>query len=238
MTTSQFKLTARDKAKLAGVHPDLLRVVERAASIGSVPFVVLEGTRSVKRQRELVAKGMSKTMNSRHLTGHAVDIAPLHNGKVSWSWAHYYPLAKLMKTAAKLEGVTVEWGGDWRRFKDGPHWQLPWKLYPKAKARGLIDTASDAFSEEVDEDIRYEGLTDRQAAARATGIAASGAGTGVVIGTEPLMNAIYSITDQQMELTSGDWVRITIAVTLIALTIWGAYTVAKGDADRSEPEDA
>jgi peptidoglycan L-alanyl-D-glutamate endopeptidase CwlK len=73
----------------------------------------------------------SQTLNSRHLTGHAVDVAPVYNGKISWDWPLYYVLADCIKTAAKLVDVPIEWGGDWKRAKDGPHWQLPWKEYPK-----------------------------------------------------------------------------------------------------------
>ena len=59
-----------------------------------------------------------------------MDIAPLIDGKVSWHWPHYYTLAEAVKQAAKDVGVAVEWGGDWKSFKDGPHWQLPWAKYP------------------------------------------------------------------------------------------------------------
>ena len=125
----------RGAEKLEGVHPDLVRVIKRAAALTDQPFQVLEGLRSRERQKQLVARGASKTMNSRHIKaangyGHAVDIAPLDNGKVSWNWNLYYPLADAVKQAAKDEGVNVEWGGDWKSFKDGPHWQLPWKTYP------------------------------------------------------------------------------------------------------------
>ena len=127
-----FVLSDRDEARLAGVHPDLVRVVRRAVEVAPLAFAVLEGVRSIERQRALVARGASKTMNSRHLTGHAVDLAPLGpDGKVSWDWPLYHRLAPAMKEAAKAEGVPIEWGGDWTRFKDGPHWQLPWSLYPK-----------------------------------------------------------------------------------------------------------
>jgi peptidoglycan L-alanyl-D-glutamate endopeptidase CwlK len=70
-------------------------------------------------------------MRSRHLTGHAVDIAPWVDGTVSWAWPLYYKLAPAVKQASKECDVPVEWGGDWRSFKDGPHWQLLWKTYPK-----------------------------------------------------------------------------------------------------------
>jgi len=121
-------LTARDRSRLSGVHPDLVRVVERARA--SASFIVVEGLRSRERQVELVQKGASKTMNSRHLTGHAVDLAPTINGEVRWDWPLFYPLAEAVKAAAKAEGVNVEWGGDWTSFKDGPHWQLRWSEYP------------------------------------------------------------------------------------------------------------
>lgn len=105
--------------------------MDRAIQITPIDFTVLEGLRSVDRQRQLRNSGASKTMNSRHLTGHAIDIAPLLNGRVSWDWPLYYPLAEAVKLAAKEKGIPIEWGGDWRTFKDGPHWQLPWKEYPK-----------------------------------------------------------------------------------------------------------
>ncbi len=122
-----MRLTDRDRRRLAGVHPDLVRVVERAASMIDEPFfVVLEGLRTEARQRELLAAGASRTMKSRHLTGHAVDLGAVVGGEVRWDWPLYNRLAEVVKGAAELERVKVEWGGDWPRFRDGPHWQLPW----------------------------------------------------------------------------------------------------------------
>lgn len=123
-------LTSRDLSRLNGVHPDLVRVIKRAATMSPIVFVVLEGMRTIQRQRELMAKGATTTLNSRHLTGHAVDIAPMVGNEIRWDWPLYYELAKVVKAAAKLEKVTIEWGGDWTKFKDGPHWQLPHNLYP------------------------------------------------------------------------------------------------------------
>jgi peptidoglycan L-alanyl-D-glutamate endopeptidase CwlK len=94
-------------------------------------FAVIEGLRTLKRQKELLAQGASKTLKSRHLTGHAVDIAPYINGEIRWDWPLYEHLGKVVKKAAKECKVNVEWGGDWKTFRDGPHWQLPWKEYPK-----------------------------------------------------------------------------------------------------------
>lgn len=126
-----FALSERDERRLTGVHDNLARVIRRAAETAPLPFAVLEGLRSRDRQRQLVATGASKTMNSRHLTGHAVDIAPLgDNGQISWDWPLYHKLAPAVKAAAAELGVAIEWGGDWRRFRDGPHWQLPWSSHP------------------------------------------------------------------------------------------------------------
>ncbi len=124
-----FALGAKSLARLEGVHPDLVRVVKRAIEITPVDFTVTEGLRTVERQRALVAAGASQTMKSRHITGHAVDLAALVMGEVRWDWPLYAKLAGAMKAAAKEVGVPLEWGGDWK-MKDGPHFQLPWANYP------------------------------------------------------------------------------------------------------------
>lgn len=122
-----FILSQKSLRRLEGVNPDLIKVVKRAIQITPIDFIVVEGLRTKERQAYLVEKGASKTMNSRHLTGDAVDLAPIVDNKVSWDWKHYYPLAEAIKQAAKEVKVEVEWGGDWTSFKDGPHWQLPRK---------------------------------------------------------------------------------------------------------------
>lgn len=126
-------LGARSLSRLEGVHPDLVRVVKKAAAMSDLDFTVLEGLRTLDRQKQLFAQKATKTMNSRHLTGHAVDLAPVIAGKVSWDWPLYHRLAKIVKAAAAAEKVPLTWGGDWRTFKDGPHWELPWKQYPTEK---------------------------------------------------------------------------------------------------------
>ncbi|MFN3465640.1 MAG: M15 family metallopeptidase [Terricaulis sp.] len=127
---SGFVLGKTSRARLNGVHPDLVVVVSRAIKLSDVDFTVLEGRRTKARQAQLVAAGASTTMNSRHLTGHAVDLGALIGGKVRWDWPLYHRIAAAMKQAAKDLGVPLEWGGDWRSFKDGPHFQLPRKHYP------------------------------------------------------------------------------------------------------------
>jgi peptidoglycan L-alanyl-D-glutamate endopeptidase CwlK len=121
-----YTLGLRSIQKLSGVHPDLVAVVKRAIEITEQDFSVIEGIRNIQRQRELVARGSSQTMNSRHLTGHAVDVAPF---PLSWDWEYFYPIADAMKAAAAELGVELEWGGDWKTFKDGPHFQLSRKSY-------------------------------------------------------------------------------------------------------------
>lgn len=127
-----MELTKRDLERLAGVHPDLQRVIREASALAD--FMVLEGLRSRARQQELVTQGKSQTMFSRHLTGHAVDIAPLRDGTVSWDWPDYHALAPVVKGVAERLGVPIEWGGDWKGFPDGPHWQLPFNAYPLSGA--------------------------------------------------------------------------------------------------------
>ena len=126
-------LGQRSLSRLEGVHPDLVRVIKRAAAMSALDFTVLEGLRTPARQKQLFDEGATKTMNSRHITGHAVDIAPMIGGTVRWDWPLYKRLAETVKAAAKAENVPIQWGGDWKTFKDGPHWELPWKQYPKGK---------------------------------------------------------------------------------------------------------
>ena len=116
--------------KFNGVHPDLVRVMKRAIFLSPVDFKITEGLRTVQRQTQLVAAGASRTMNSRHITGHAVDVAALIGREVRWDWPLYGKIAYAVKQAALDVTVMVEWGGDWKHFKDGPHFQLPHRVYP------------------------------------------------------------------------------------------------------------
>lgn len=124
--------------KLKKVHPDLVRVVRRTAKLikeKSFGFVITCGVRTVEEQKKLLKAGATKTMNSRHIPGSdgyskAVDFAVTIDGKIRWDWPLYQKLAEIVKEAAKLEKVQIEWGGDWKTFKDGPHFQLPKIKYP------------------------------------------------------------------------------------------------------------
>lgn len=129
-------LLPRDRARLEGVHPDLVRVVEEARK--AAPFIVTEGLRTYARQQQLVAAGASRTLRSRHLTGHAVDLAYWlddgdgnpEGGEIRWDWPLYQKLANAMRDAASRLGVAIVWGGDWPTFRDGPHFELDRRIYP------------------------------------------------------------------------------------------------------------
>lgn len=127
---SNVKLGSKSKERLSTVKPELQSVVRKAFE--TVPFdvTVLEGIRTIDRQKELVSKGASKTMNSKHLTGDAVDLAPY---PIDWNdKSRFNELAKHMLNAASELGIKIRWGGDWNMdgdwkdesFYDGPHFEL------------------------------------------------------------------------------------------------------------------
>lgn len=127
----QFRFGQISEHNLRNVHPDLVLIVRRALTLSAVDFRVIEGVRTTERQRQLVRNGSSKTLNSRHLTGHAVDLAPLINNKIPWEdWGAFHQVAKAMKLAAQEMELPLQWGGDWKTFKDGPHFELPREVYP------------------------------------------------------------------------------------------------------------
>lgn len=138
------KMDVRSEPLLAQMHPDLAKVVRRFSETAPFKFRLTEVLRTPARQAQLAAAGASKTLRSRHLAhpkdglSRAFDLVPLvdmnADGKITaedmYAWPLYHKLAPVLKQAAKDVGVPIEWGGDWRSFKDGPHWQLPWSAYP------------------------------------------------------------------------------------------------------------
>lgn len=172
-----FDLSARDRERLAGVHPDLVAVVEKAAALSPKRFIVVEGCRTLEQQRRNVAKGVSKTLKSRHIPaangyGHAVDLLIVETGD-DRDWTDDNPnwrvIERAMKAAAAEIGVPIEWGGDWRSFVDTPHWQLPWGAYPAAKPLAKSRTMA--------------------------GLYGSGAGVAVDQGAETLGGTVQSLID-------------------------------------------
>lgn len=124
--------------KLKKLHPDLLKVVRRAQELVKDPdfgAVVTCTVRTLEEQKILVKNRASRTLKSRHIPGKdgyakAVDFAVTLNGKIRWDWPLYARLAEFMKEAAKIENIPITWGGDWKTFKDGPHFELNKIKYP------------------------------------------------------------------------------------------------------------
>jgi len=154
---SKYKLGPASKKELQGVHPDLVAVVQRAIEITVQDFSVHDGIRTLAEQKKLVAAGASQTLDSRHITGHAVDLVPYVNGKLRWEWDPIYMIADAVRVAAQELGTPIRWGGAWdvefttssespedlvaqyvarrkaaglRAFIDGPHFELPKAHYP------------------------------------------------------------------------------------------------------------
>lgn len=154
---SKYKLGQASKKELQGVHPDLVAVVQRAIELTVQDFAVHDGIRTLAEQKKLVASGASQTLDSRHITGHAVDLVPYINGKLRWEWDPIYMIADAVRVAAQELGTPIRWGGVWdidftassespedlvaqyvarrkaaglRAFIDGPHFELPKAQYP------------------------------------------------------------------------------------------------------------
>ncbi len=125
-----FRLSQRSRDRLQGVHPALVGVVEAAILRTPVDFMITEGVRTAARQAQLVKAGASRTLNSRHLTGHAVDVAAVVEGQIRWDWPLYPRIAEAFKAAARERGAAIVWGGDWSSLRDGPHFELDRRRWP------------------------------------------------------------------------------------------------------------
>ncbi len=135
-----FKFPKVSETRLQGVKPKLASVVRRALEICAVDFMVVEGLRTLERQRELYAQGRTKpgpkvtwTLHSKHLEGSAVDLAPFVNGKVDWNNPkNFDAIAKAMLQASRELSVPIRWGADWdmdglpreKGETDSPHFEL------------------------------------------------------------------------------------------------------------------
>jgi hypothetical protein len=119
-----FKLSQRSLDRLKGIDEKLIAVATRALELTEIDFAITEGLRTRERQETLVAEGKSQTMNSKHLIGRAVDVVAYVDGKVSWDKEHYVTISKAFKQAAKELNVSIRWGGDFKSFFDGPHYEL------------------------------------------------------------------------------------------------------------------
>lgn len=115
----------RSARSLEGVDPRLAGIAARARELSPRPFEITEGLREIDRQKRLVAEGRSQTLNSRHLTGRALDFVVLNeDGSANWDFEVYREVSAAWKQAAAEAGVPITWGGDWESLRDGPHIQL------------------------------------------------------------------------------------------------------------------
>lgn len=118
-----YKLGKKSWKALQGVHPALAFAVTEAIKLSKQDFTVFEGLRSVERQKELVAKGSSKTMDSYHLYGLAVDLVAIVDGKVTWEEKYYYEIGHAMKEVIARHSLPIDWGYELWKW-DLPHWQM------------------------------------------------------------------------------------------------------------------
>ena len=130
------RLDKRTADNLRDVHPELVRVFLNARQLTSgLRPIVTQGMRDLKTQRRMVKARASKTMNSRHLTGHAIDVAFIVGRTARWDWPLFHDFSDIMKAVAEECGVGITWGGDWK-MRDGPHFQLNWDDYPISDYNG------------------------------------------------------------------------------------------------------
>ena len=108
-----FKLSKRSLSRLEGVNPKLVKVVTTAITMSKIDFGVICGLRTVEEQRELVAKGASQTMKSKHLEGNAVDLMAYIGSRGSWEMNLYDDIADAMKIAADEHNIQIRWGAAW-----------------------------------------------------------------------------------------------------------------------------
>lgn len=117
-TTSDFSFGDSSRKHLSEVHPHLVRLAERALELSPIDFSIIDGLRTMAEQREYVRTGASKTLNSRHLTGHAVDFAPWINGRIRWEPEPFKPIVRAFILASDELSIPMRSGWDWDRDRD------------------------------------------------------------------------------------------------------------------------
>lgn len=127
---ANFKWSERSLKALKGIHPDLRKVADLALELTPIDFIITEGLRTEARQRLLIKQGASKTLDSRHIQGCAIDYVDVGG---SYNPERMLQISMAFKQAAKHLGIPINWGGDWKNFKDTPHIELPKKQYPNKK---------------------------------------------------------------------------------------------------------
>jgi len=119
-----YRLSKKSLDRLAGIKAPLQALAKAAIVDSPYDFSITCGLRTIEEQKVLVATGKSRTMKSRHLTGNAFDIAVFVDGKITWDLKYYKAVATHIKKVAAKLGIKIVWGGDWKSFIDGPHFEL------------------------------------------------------------------------------------------------------------------
>lgn len=222
---STFALGQRSLSRLEGVHPDLVRVVKRAIQICECDFMVVEGLRTLERQRHLVNTGKSKTLNSRHLTGHAVDLCAWVDNDLEWGAPEHDQVAKAMKAAAAELGVEIQWGGDWTSFVDTPHYQLSWKAYPKQAA----ETPTQAIARSDDKTIAKHLAKTSTKYKTATNTKRVVGGVGAAVIFQQIMVALWDWFGGLFNVSSLDDILATVQVlSQLGNHFWFAILIGGG----------
>lgn len=136
-----YSFSKRSLSNLAGIHPDLVRVMMEAIKTTPVDFTITDGVRTTAEQQALYAKGRTKPglivtncdgvkSKSAHQVkadglGYAVDLYPYYEGSVQVNDnVRLRAIAEHIKKTAKQLNIKIEWGGDWAKFRDYPHFEL------------------------------------------------------------------------------------------------------------------
>ncbi|MGL6099808.1 MAG: M15 family metallopeptidase [Fusobacteriaceae bacterium] len=122
---TKHKFSKRSLGNIEGIDYRLVILLGLMLQHSEFDFIVTEGVRTKERQAQLVKEGKSKTMNSKHITGSAFDVAMLdEKGSVTWDLKYYKNFAETFAKLSKRLGFNTTWGGSWTTFVDGPHFQI------------------------------------------------------------------------------------------------------------------
>ena len=119
-----YLLNQRSLQNLQGVHPSLVKLMKTAILSSPFPFMITEGLRSIERQKQLFQEGKTKTLDSYHLKGRAVDIAVIVENHITWNYSFYEKVAKHILKIAHRKHLKITWGGTWNTLVDAVHFQL------------------------------------------------------------------------------------------------------------------
>lgn len=137
-----YKLSNKSRSILNTVQEPLIAVVERAIEITDVDFGVQSGNRTLSEQKRLVAQGASKTLDSKHIGGRAVDLVAYVDGKYTYDWQYYYSIAKAMQAASKELNIPIRWGGCWdyitEKEGDPKQWVDAYVAHRKAQSKSAF----------------------------------------------------------------------------------------------------